>query len=178
MDLELMTVYCFFPGQQFRQPSALHFRIQYTQWPSASITDPNPLPPSYFILPTCVSHTSLRRWGWGWAGKPRDHKAEQNHMGDRRGSRRWEAGRVRPPLIPTSTLPLRAFPDLAGGRPQPRPLWSHGNVNLWGGCGLQPGTLKHHQHGPPTLANRLAGPQWTLSKASGADGLSCRLRPS
>ena len=148
-------------GEQFRQPGALHLRVQHSQWQETSITDPDSS--SHLLLPACVSHTSLCGRRRGWTRKPKDREAEQTHMGDPRGGYRKEAERGRQTCLPTSSLPLRAFPNITGGRPQPRPIWSHGNVDLRGGCGLQPGTLKHHQLGPSSLADRLAGPQRTLS---------------
>lgn len=163
------------PGQQLGQSCALHLGVQHPQRPTAVVADPDPLSPSHLLFSARVSHPPLRRRRRGWTRQPRDHEAGQAHLGDSRGGRRREAERGRKTPVPTSTLPLRAVPGLPRGRPQPRPLRPHGDVDLRGGCGLQPGTLKHHQLGPPALADWLAGPQRTFSEASGADSLCCGL---
>lgn len=129
------------PGQQLRQSSTLHLRVQHPQRPTTTIANPDPLSSSHLILPPRVSHTSLRRWRRGWTGQPRDHEEGQAHLEHPRGKHRWEEERGQPTPVPTSTLPLWAVPGLTRGRPQSRPLRSHGDVDLRGGCGLQPWTL-------------------------------------
>lgn len=164
------------PGQQLGQSSTLHLRVQHPQRPSTFIPDPDPLSPSHHLLPARVSHASLCRRRRGRTRQPGAREAGQAHLGNPRGGCRRKGVRGRQTPIPTSTLPLRAVPGLPRGRPQPRPLRAHGDVDLRGGRGLQPGTLKHHQLGPPALADWLAGPQRTFSEAPGADDLRCRLR--
>lgn len=175
VSMHLFWSIVFVLGQQLRQSSALHFRVQHPQWPSTTIPNPDPLSSSHLLLPTRMSDPSFHWWRWRWTGQPRDCKAGQASLGHSRGGDRRAAKWGQATPLPTAALPIWAFPGLTGGRPQSRPLWSHGDVNLWGSCGLQPGTRKHHQLCTPALEDWLAGPQRTFSKATGADGLSRRL---
>ena len=159
------------PGQQLGQSGALHLRVQHPHRPTPRSKE---LSPAHLLLPAAP----LCREGRGWAAQPSGQEAGQSQTGHPREGPRRQARRRRTRPVPTSPLPLGAVPGLPGGRAQPGPLRPHGDVDLRGGHGLQPGTLKHRQLVPSPLADRLAGPQRTLSKAFGTNNLFCRLWPS
>lgn len=166
------------PGQQLRQPCAFHLRVQHPQRPTTVLTNPDSFSASHLLLAAGVPHAALRG---GWRRRtrqPADHEAGQADQEEPGGCREWKSEWCHRAVVPTAALPLGAIPGLPGRWPQPRPLWSHGDLDLWGGRGLQPGTRQHHQFRSATFANWLAGPQRTFPEASGADGVSGRRRSS
>lgn len=160
------------PGQQLRQPGAFHLRVQHPQRPTAVLTNPDSLSASHLLLAACVPHAALCRGGRRRTRQPTGNETGQADQEEPGGHCMWKGERRHRAVIPTAALPLGAVPGLPGRWPQPGPLRSHGDVDLWGGRGLQPGTRQHHQLCAPAFANWLAGPQRTFPEASGADGVS------
>lgn len=166
------------PGQQLRQPGAFHLRVQHPQRSTAVLTNPDSLSAAHLLLAALVPHAALCGGQRRRAGQPSEHEASQADQEEPGGHRERNGERRHPAVIPAAALPLGTIPGLPRRWPQPWPLRSHGDLDLWGGRGLQPGSRQHHQLRSATFANWLAGPQRTFPETAGADGVSGRRRHS